>query len=240
MRLRAGSVIADFLRAARGLAYGGRRGIRNLAAGLAIVAGGFAPAHAEDVILAFGDSLTAGYGLPVEEGFVPQLEAWLREAGADVRVLNGGVSGDTTAMGRARLGWALGDGPDLMILTLGANDMLRGMDPADARDNLEAMIEEAEASGARVLLVGMSAAGNYGAGYREAFDGMYPALAEAHGLTLYGDFFAPLLGADLESAREEYIQPDGLHPNAAGVARIVEGLGPVVLDELAELPGGAG
>ncbi|WP_235924228.1 arylesterase [Pseudoroseicyclus tamaricis] len=198
------------------------------------------PAAAEDVILAFGDSLTAGYGLPVEEGFVPQLEGWLRENGAEVEVINGGVSGDTTAMGRQRLAWALGDAPDLVILELGANDMLRGMDPAAAQENLAAMIEEIEDAGARVLLVGVRAASNYGAGYRTAFEGMFPELAEEYGLTLYENWFSAVEGEDLNAARAAFIQSDGLHPNAEGVERIVDDLGPVVLEELDALDAPAG
>ncbi|MGZ9811064.1 arylesterase [Pseudoroseicyclus sp. H15] len=224
---------------ARGLAYGGGRGLRNLAFGLGILGIGAGPALAEDVILAFGDSLTAGYGLPVEDGFVPQLESWLQAQGADVRVINGGVSGDTTAMGLSRIDWALGDDPDLVLLELGANDMLRGMDPGNAKENLAEMIAAAQDSGAEVMLVGMTAASNYGAGYKQAFEGMYPELAETYGLTLYPNFFGAVEGEDLNAARADFIQSDGLHPNAEGVKRIVAGMGPVVLEALENLGEGA-
>lgn len=200
-------------------------------------------AQAEEarVVIALGDSLTQGYGLPEEEGLVPQLESWLRAQGAPVRVVNAGVSGDTTAGGAARVGWALADGADGMIVTLGGNDFLRGIDPAESRANIDAILTEAGERGVPVLLVGMTAPGNYGPDYKAAFDAIYPELAEAHGVALAGDFFAPL-GAEAgdAAALRRYMQPDGLHPSAEGVARIAAGLGPQVLELLGFVPEGEG
>jgi acyl-CoA thioesterase-1 len=204
--------------------------LSNLAVALVIAA---APALAETTIVALGDSLTQGYGLPEAEGFVPQLQAWLRARGRDVRVINAGVSGDTTAGGAARVGWALADGADAMIVILGGNDLLRGIDPAATRRNLEAILLAAKEKGVPVLLVAMEAPGNFGPEYKAAFDRIYPDLAEAHGALLARAFLAPLLdGVDSPAEIARFLQPDGIHPNAEGVARIVEGLGPRVLDLL--------
>ena len=132
-------------------------------------------------ILAFGDSLTAGFGLPPEQGFPAQLEKRLRADGIDAHVVNAGVSGDTTAGGLTRLDWSLTDKPALVILELGANDMLRGIDPEVVRANLDKMIDRIKASGAKLLLVGMQASPNWGEKYKKEFDRLYPALARAHG-----------------------------------------------------------
>ena len=182
-------------------------------------------------IAALGDSLTQGYGLPVEQGFVPQLESWLREQGQDVIVVNAGVSGDTTAGGLSRVGWTLTPEVDAVIVTLGGNDLLRGIDPEVSRANLDGILKAASGAGVEVLLVGMQAPGNYGPEYKAAFDSMYPDLAEAYG-TLYAEsFFEGLGGAGTDpAALGDFMQADGIHPNASGVARIVEGLGPFVLD----------
>ena len=191
------------------------------------------------VIVALGDSLTHGYGLPPDEGFVPQLERWLVAQGEDVRVLNAGVSGDTTAGGRARLDWALAEGADGLIVTLGGNDLLRGIDPANSRANLDAILTEAGTRGVPVLLVAMEAPGNYGPEYKAEFDGMYAELAEIHGALLAQSFLAPLMsGVENPADLARYMQPDGLHPNAEGVALIVDGLGPKVRDLLARGAGG--
>lgn len=191
------------------------------------------PALAETRLVALGDSLTQGYGLPEAQGFVPQLQAWLRARGRDVTVINAGVSGDTTAGGATRVGWALADGADAMIVTLGGNDLLRGIDPAASRANLDAILRAAGAMGVPVLLVAMEAPGNYGPEYKAAFDRIYPDLAAEHGALLARAFLAPLLdGADSPAEIARFLQPDGIHPNAEGVARIVEGLGPQVLDLL--------
>lgn len=194
--------------------------------------------RAEVRLLAFGDSLVQGYGLPQGEGFVPQLEARLRDGGHEVSVINAGVSGDTSAGGLSRIGWSLAEDVDAVIVVLGGNDLLRGLDPADTRESIGGILEEIRARGLPVLLAGMQAPGNYGAAYKEAFDGLYPALADAKGARLFPSFMAPLMGdpeaPDLAAARA-LLQPDGVHPNAEGVARIVEAMLPQVEAMLAEV-----
>ena len=187
-------------------------------------------ASAEQVtIAALGDSLTQGYGLREDLGFVPQLQDWLDDAGADVTVINAGVSGDTTAGGLSRVAWTMTPEVDAMIVALGGNDLLRGIAPDVARDNIEGILQAAQAADVEVLLVGMQAPGNYGADYKAAFDALYPDLAETYGTLFLDSFFAGLPSRD-PSALAEFVQPDGIHPNAAGVSRIVEGFGPAVLD----------
>ena len=177
------------------------------------------------LIWAFGDSLAAGYGLPPQQGFTAQLEAALRRAGMTVTVSNGGVAGDTAAQGRARLRWGLrglGRTPDLVIVELGANDMLRGLPVAQARANLDQVLTELARRRIPVLLVGMRAAPNLGPDYARAFEGMYPALARAHRVPLYPFFL------DGVAANRALIQPDGLHPNARGVGIVVRRMLPAV------------
>ncbi len=181
------------------------------------------------VILDFGDSLTAGYGVPARQAFPSRLEVWLHDRGIAARVVNAGVSGDTTAGGLARLDWALADKPDLVILALGANDALRGIDPATVRDNLDKIIGKIEATGAKVLLLGMLAPPNWGDEYKRAFDGIFPELAHIHHLPLYPFFLEGV------AMKPELNQPDGLHPNEKGVAVLVDRIAPVV----AGLIGGA-
>jgi acyl-CoA thioesterase-1 len=195
------------------------------------------PAQAEPVTLvALGDSLTQGYGLPPEEGLVPQLQAWLAAQGRDVTVVNAGVSGDTTAGGLARLGWTLTPDVDAIIVTLGGNDLLRGLDPANSRANLDAILKDVTARGLPVLLIGLPAPGNYGPDYKAAFDAIYPELAAQYGALLLPDFFAPLGPASDPAALAAFMQPDGIHPSAEGVARIVDGMGPTVLELLDRVP----
>ena len=191
-----------------------------------------APAQAGDggapvTVLALGDSLTQGYGLAQEDGLVPQLRRWLAERDIAAEVINGGVSGDTTAGGAARVGWSLTPDVDAMMVTLGGNDLLRGLDPGVSRANLDVILTEAAARDVEVLLVGMRAPGNYGGEYKAAFDAIYPDLAESHGALLAPDFFAGL-GAGDPGDVQRFFQPDGIHPNADGVARIVAALGPHV------------
>jgi acyl-CoA thioesterase-1 len=189
-------------------------------------------AAAEPVtIAALGDSLTQGYGLMQEDGFVPQLEAWLQGQGADVTVINAGVSGDTTAGGLSRVAWTLTPEVDAMIVTLGGNDLLRGIDPENSRANLEGILQAASEAGVEVLLVGMEAPGNYGPDYKAAFDSIYPDLAAEFDVPLVPSFFEGLLAdGDIEAARARYMQADGIHPNPEGVALIVAEIGPAVLD----------
>ncbi len=182
-------------------------------------------------MVALGDSLTQGFGLVEEEGFVPQLQAWLEARGHDVEVQNHGVSGDTTAGGLSRIGWALGPEADAMIVALGGNDLLRGIPPETARANLDGILTEAERRGLPVLLVGLTAPGNYGPEYKAAFDAMYPELAEQYGAIHVDSFLGALEAAaeaDRDAAMTAYMQPDGIHPNAEGVALIVAALGPSV------------
>lgn len=209
------------------------RSIRNLA--LVFLTAGAAVAEPQTLV-ALGDSLTQGYGLSVDEGFVPQLQAWLNEQNAEVIVINAGVSGDTTAGGLARVGWTLGGGDvNAMIVALGGNDFLRGLDPAASRENLSGILKAAAEGGVKVLLVGMAVADNYGPDYRAAFEAMYPELAAEYGIALFSDFFEGLIAAaGISEARAAYMQPDGLHPNAEGVRLIVEAIGPAVLELLRE------
>lgn len=181
-------------------------------------------------IAALGDSLTAGYGLPSSEGFVPQLESWLRAQGADVRVINAGVSGDTTAGGRSRVGWTLTPDVDVMIVALGGNDYLRGIDPSITRANLDAILAAGHQAEVRMLLVGLAVGANYGRDYQEDFTAIYPDLAAAYDIPLYPDFMAGLRDDGARTAELlAYMQPDGIHPNAEGVKRVVAALGPEVL-----------
>lgn len=173
-------------------------------------------------IVAFGDSLMAGYQLNPGESFPEKLEVALRERGHDVVIANAGVSGDTTTAGLARLGWSVPDGTDLVILGLGANDMLRGLDPDVPRRNLTQMIERLQARDMDLILMGMLAAPNLGANYAERFDAIYPDLASQFGVDLYPFFLdgvTTVAGMTLE---------DRMHPSAAGVDRMVEGVLPMV------------
>lgn len=176
-------------------------------------------------IIAIGDSLTAGHGLKARDGLVPQLQRWLEAQGAaGIAVINMGVSGDTTAGGRARIDWALAGGADAVILELGSNDMLRGIDPAESRANLEAILNKLAARNLPVLLSGMRAAANFGPEYKTAFDAIYPDLATEYETLFDPFFFEGLIG------QQALFQDDGLHPSTAGVARVVERMGPLVLE----------
>ncbi|MBM1221224.1 arylesterase [Ponticoccus sp. SC2-23] len=195
---------------------------------LAVAAGA---AQAEPVtIAALGDSLTQGYGLPQQEGFVPQLQGWLDEAGLETELINAGVSGDTTAGGLARVGWTLTEDVDAMIVALGGNDFLRGIDPANSRANLRGILEAAEAAEVEVLIVGLESGPNYGPEFKQAFDSMYPDLAREFGAALVPDFFDGLQAAADGGDLGAFMQSDGLHPNARGVSVIVEAIGPAVAE----------
>ena len=193
-------------------------------------------AWAEAVVAALGDSLTAGYGLAPEDGLVPQLEAWLHERGHGVRLINAGVSGDTTAGGLSRIDWTLTPEVDAVIVALGGNDFLRGIDPAVARANLDAILGRIDAAALPALLIGLEVSPNYGPAYKAAFDGMYADLARAHGALLEPDFFAAIEGGADPGAAMAFMQPDGIHPNAEGVGRIVERIGPRVEALLERVP----
>lgn len=173
-------------------------------------------------ILAFGDSLTAGYGLDMADSFPTQLERALRERGHEVEVINAGVSGDTTSGGLARLDWALAEQPDAVILALGANDGLRAIDPAVTRENLDRLLEQLNERGLPVLLAGMLAPPNLGRDYGERFNAIYPELAEQHDALLYPFFLEGV------AAEADLNQGDGIHPNPRGVAVMVERMLPLV------------
>lgn len=173
-------------------------------------------------VVALGDSLTAGYGLDPGQAFPEKLQAALQAKGIDATVANAGVSGDTTSGGLSRLDWSVPDGTRLVILELGANDMLRGITPDLTETNLDAIVGRLKERGIGVLLAGMRAAPNLGPDYVAAFDGIYPRLAEKHGVPLY-PFFLDGVAADMS-----LLLADGMHPNAAGVDRIVEGILPQV------------
>ena len=174
-----------------------------------------------------GDSITAGFGLAPEEGLVAQLRKRLGAAGIEAEVLDGGVSGDTAAGGRARLDWMLGDRPSHAVVALGGNDALRGLDPAQTEAALAAILDRLAAEGIPVLLAGMKAPRNLGRAYAAAFDSIYPRLAAR-----YGAVFYPFLleGAAADPALN---QPDGIHPNAEGAAAIAARLAPYVARLLA-------
>ncbi|HIJ63570.1 MAG TPA: arylesterase [Rhodospirillaceae bacterium] len=173
-------------------------------------------------ILALGDSLTAGYGLPAADAFPAQLERALTAKGFAVQVVNAGVSGDTSAGGRARLDWALADKPERAIVELGINDALRGIDPKITYANLDSILTSLRDRGVKVLLAGMLAPRNLGADYVAAFDGIYPRLRTAHKVPLYPFFL------DGVAMHRDLTLEDGLHPNAQGVAAIVRGIMPLV------------
>lgn len=183
------------------------------------------PQPQPQLIVALGDSLTAGYQLKPGESFPAQLEAALRKQGRAVRVHNAGVSGDTTAQGKARLPWVLSSlkqKPDLVIVALGANDMLRGQPPAQARANLDAILADLDKRGIPVLLAGMLAAPNMGPAYAKDFNAIYPALAKKHGVPLYPFFTQGV------TANPKLLLADGMHPNPAGVGLMVKNILPSV------------
>ncbi|MDA5192661.1 arylesterase [Govanella unica] len=184
------------------------------------------PTTAETIVVAFGDSLTAGYGLPSTDSIPVRLETLLRKTGHRVTVVNAGVSGDTSSGGRARLDWALASldktKPTLVILELGANDALRGIDPRLTADNLDHILKTLKARGIPVLLCGMKAPPNLGRDYGVAFNAIYPALAKKYDLPLYPFFL------DGVAAQPRLNQADGMHPNAKGAELIASRLAPIV------------
>jgi acyl-CoA thioesterase-1 len=188
-----------------------------------------APAKDSRLVVAFGDSLFAGYGLSQDEGFAPTLQRALEGQGLKAQVVNAGVSGETTAGGRERLAFTL-DGlprkPDLVIVGLGGNDMLRGLDPAQTRANLDAILAELKARGIATMLTGMLVSPNMGPDYAAAFNPIYPDLAKKFGLPLYPFFLQGVVG------RRDLQLPDGIHPNAQGIKAVVQRIAPLVGREL--------
>lgn len=191
-----------------------------------------APKEADTLILAFGDSLYAGYGLSQNDGFVPDLQKALNAAGKDVNVHNAGVSGDTTAAGLRRMDFvldSLSKKPDLVILGLGGNDLLRGLKPDESRSNLDAMVKKLKDRDIPVMLTGMVAPINLGKEYGDAFNGIYPDLAEKYGTDLYPFFMEGLV------SRPDLILEDGIHPNADGIDLIVKNITPSVIAAIEKL-----
>ncbi|TDP48813.1 acyl-CoA thioesterase-1 [Zavarzinia compransoris] len=209
--------------------YGLRALVFNLAVVLGLAVSGAGAQAQPKTVLALGDSLTHGYGLDEPEIFPVRLQQALAGAGVEARVVNAGVSGDTSAGGLARLDWALGDpaaAPDLVIVELGANDALRGLDPASTEANLDRILAVLKERGIPALLAGMKAPPNLGADYVARFDALYPRLAEKHGVPFYPFFL------DGVAAQPALNQADGMHPNGAGVAIIVERITPLVVRAL--------
>jgi acyl-CoA thioesterase-1 len=213
-------------------AYGLGAALRRVAfaAALACVPAATAGAAAPVRLLVLGDSLSAGYGLPHEQGFEAQLQAALKAHGYDVQIIDGAVSGDTSAGGLARLDWVLAAKPQAAIVELGANDGLRGLPPAEMRRNLSAIIDKLQAAHVKVLLTGMYAPPNLGPDYETQFHAVFDALGRRPGV-LYEPFF--MQGA---AEHPNLIQADGLHPNASGVRIEVAGILPFVEKLLAEVP----
>ena len=218
----------------RGRSYGWRRALRQIAAVCSVAllaaagmhhARGAAPIH----VVALGDSLTAGYGLADKDGFVPRLQAALAKNGIAADVANAGVSGNTASDGLARLDWSVPQGTDVVIVELGANDMLRGIKPEVTRAALDTILRRLTERHIAVMLCGMRAAPNLGAEYGRAFEPIYPELAAKYGAVLY-PFFLDGVAANLT-----LLQQDGMHPNAAGVNVIVERILPKVLELVAKV-----
>jgi acyl-CoA thioesterase-1 len=197
-----------------------------VAIGWSVFATGLTWAAEPVKIVAFGDSLSAGYELPENEGFPKQLEAALKAKGHNVVVENSSVSGDTSSGGLERLDWSIADGTKLVILELGANDALRGIDPALTRSNIDQMIQRLKARGIGVVLAGMLAPPNMGESYAVPFNAIYPELAASHAIALYPFFMEGVI------TKAELKLSDGLHPNGKGVALIVAGILPIIEAEL--------
>lgn len=181
----------------------------------------------ETTILALGDSVTQGYGLSNEDGFVQQLSEWMLRTGHSVRIINGGVSGDTTAGGLARLEWHLQENVEILIVALGSNDFLRGIDPNETNRNLDQILAISKERGLKVMLIGITAPSNFGPEYKEKFDKIFPVLASKYNTILIESFFSPILQrVDEGDSITIFLQPDMLHPNARGIGLIVEEIGP--------------
>lgn len=194
----------------------------------AVIAGPASGAHPQPQprLLAFGDSLTGGFGLAKGEGLVPVLSDWLTAHDRPAHLVDAGLSGDTTYGGRVRIGWSLRSRPDAVIVALGGNDMLMGISPAQAEANLDAILTRAGAGGRPVLLAGIRAPRGTAA-LRDAWAAIWPRLAARHDAVLWPDLYAPL-AARPPAERDHLLLPDGLHPSARGVRLMVEGLGPAV------------
>ncbi len=192
-------------------------------------------------ILMLGDSLTHGYGLVRENGLVPQLQRYVNSQREGVRLINAGVSGDTTAGGLERVAWSIEPGLDAAVVALGGNDVLRGIAPEVVRANLMGILDELQKAQVALLVVGTHAPKNYGPDYKQQFDRIFPELAEQYGALYIPSFFEPFITVgQLDESASQYFQPDGIHPNAEGVKVIVERVMPYVLDLLARAGQAAG
>ena len=181
-------------------------------------------------IVVLGDSLSSGYGLPSNSSFPDQLEAALRQHGYQINVINAGTSGDTSAGGLARLDWSLADQPDLLIIELGANDALRGLDPAKTKKNLATILTRLRTAGVQPLLTGMKAPRNLGRNYYTKFDRLYSDLAKEYKVPFYPFFLTGVAG------NRALNQGDGIHPTVDGIKAIVQGILPLVITVLKTMP----
>jgi acyl-CoA thioesterase-1 len=192
---------------------------------VAVLVATLLPSVAQDrpvKIVALGDSLTAGYGLNAGSAFPVKLARALKERGIEATVVDAGVSGDTSTGGLERLDWSVPDDADAVIVELGGNDMLRGIDPAATRTAIDTIVRKLKEKRVAVLLCGMQAAPNLGPDYAKAFNAIFPEVAAAHGVLLYPFFL------DGVAANRDLNQPDGIHPTAAGVDVIVRNILPSV------------
>ncbi len=194
-------------------------------------------AASQPSLLMLGDSLTQGYGLLEQDGLVPQLRDWLNKNDIQTRVVNAGVSGDTTAGGLERFEWSLTPDIGAVVVALGSNDMLRGIDPDTTRDNLDGILKIAQSHNLRIMVVGVLAPLNYGPEYKNTFDAVFPDLAQKYSALYVESFFTPFLSENSDiSAMKDKMQSDGMHPNELGVAQIVSYIGPKVAQLIAEIP----
>ena len=182
-------------------------------------------AEAPEVVM-LGDSLTQGYGLPEADGLVPQLQAWLDAEGVPAKLVNMGVSGDTTAGGLSRVAWSLTPETKAVVVALGGNDLLRGLPPQDVRANLDAMLAELKKRDIPVVLTGMMASPNMGSDYAKAFNPIYPELAAKYEVSFY-----PFI-LDNVVTDKALMLPDGIHPNPQGISKVVAGISNMVAEEL--------
>jgi len=182
-------------------------------------------------VLMLGDSLTQGYGLLAENGLVPQLQRYIDAQRDDVRVINAGVSGDTTAGGLERVAWSIEPGLDAAVVALGGNDVLRGIAPDVVRSNLIGILEELQKAQVALLIVGTYAPNNYGRDYKQQFDQIFPELAEQYEALYIPSYFDPFItDGQLDQNASQYFQPDGIHPNAVGVKMVIESAAPIFLE----------
>ena len=231
-------MVNTFVRNTRSFSYGGLGAACKLLLATFLLNLYTLAAQAEDkvTIVAFGDSLTRGYGLPEDQGFVPQLQAWLdANGGGNITLQNAGLSGDTTAGGLARIDWTLTEDIDAVIVALGGNDMLRGIFPDSSSDNLDGILEIVTARDLPAMLVGLPAPTNFGPEFKVEFDGMYPQVAAKYDALFYPYFFEGFGVEQDTSALTGLMQDDATHPSAEGVALIVAHMGPMVLELAAQV-----